>query len=131
MTRTISKPHHLESPPSAHQSSRGASKCRILGHIYSFRPAPTEISLDKLSVHTHQFLFVQHLGDSPPITVHNDVFFQQRSLDWVFGPENLTQLFESATSRLDEEEIDDDELECVPEDEKEVVLNMWVSAGGD
>jgi hypothetical protein len=54
--------------------------------------------------------------------VHHDFCLAERSLDRLLGAEDLGQLFERATARLDVEEVDEGELENVPEDEEEVVL---------
>tara|TARA_R110002003_G_scaffold207_3_gene15995 strand:+ start:11075 stop:11248 length:174 start_codon:yes stop_codon:yes gene_type:complete len=54
--------------------------------------------------------------------MHNDARLGQRGLDWFARLEDLADFFERAAPRLDEEEVDDDELEDVPEDEEEVVL---------
>lgn len=54
--------------------------------------------------------------------MHHDFALLQRELDWLLVVEDLRQLLQSATLRLDEEEVDEDDLEGVPEDEQEVIF---------
>jgi hypothetical protein len=78
---------------------------------YSSIHIATEISL-----HNH-LLFVQHLRHTPPVSVHDDTGFVQGVFDWLFRVEDFANLLEGAAPCFDEEEVDDDELEYVPEDE--------------
>jgi hypothetical protein len=59
--------------------------------------------------------------------MHHDFRLVQRLLHRLSCLENLGEFLERAAPRLDEEEVDEDEFEYVPEDEKEIILNRRVS----
>lgn len=59
--------------------------------------------------------------------MHDDFRFRERRLDGLAGFEDFADFFEGPTTRLHEEEVDEDEFEYVPEDEQEVVLGVGVS----
>jgi hypothetical protein len=71
-------------------------------------------------------VLVQHLGDAA-VSVHDNLGAAQRLLDGVLCVEDARELFERAPPRLDVQEVDEGELEYVPEDEEEVVLHVGVS----
>lgn len=54
--------------------------------------------------------------------MHDDACFVQRRFDWFLRLEDFRQFFQCAAPRLDEEEVNEDEFEHVPEYEEEVVL---------
>lgn len=49
--------------------------------------------------------------------MHNNLRLGKRRLDWATGPEDLGKFFEGAAASFDVEEVDEDELEDIPEDE--------------
>ena len=67
-------------------------------------------------------LLIQHLCDTPAVSVHHDARLVERVLDGLLCVEDVADFLEGAAPRLDEEEVDEDEFENVPEDEEEVVL---------
>ena len=69
----------------------------------------------------HRRLLRQHLRHARRALQHN-FRLPYRSLHSIPAAENLRQLLERAVLGLDEEEVDERELEAVPEDEEEVVL---------
>ncbi len=54
--------------------------------------------------------------------VDDDAGLGEGGFDGVLGLEDFAVFFEGATAGFDEEEVDEDEFEDVPEDEEEVVL---------
>jgi hypothetical protein len=54
--------------------------------------------------------------------MHDDLSLVQARLDRLAGAEDIANFFEGAAARLDEEEVDENEFEYVPEDEEEIVL---------
>lgn len=61
------------------------------------------------------------------VAMHDDLRPTQRRLDRLLRPEDLRQLLQGASPRLDVKEVDEAEFENVPEDEEEVVLSLDVS----
>lgn len=61
--------------------------------------------------------------------MHDDLRLVQASLDGFARPEDFADFLEGAAPRLDEEEVDEDEFEYVPEDEEEVVLRNCKLSG--
>jgi hypothetical protein len=59
--------------------------------------------------------------------MHDDARFGETGLDGLAGLEDVADFLERAAPRLDEEEVNEDEFEYVPEDEEEVVLFRCVS----
>jgi hypothetical protein len=49
--------------------------------------------------------------------VHDNTGLVQGVFDWLFRVEDFANLLEGAAPCFDEEEVDDDEFEYVPEDE--------------
>ena len=66
-------------------------------------------------------LLIRHLRHAL-VVVQHDLRLLQGSLDGRPAAEDLWQLLERPPPRLDVEEVDEGELEDVPEDEQEVVL---------
>jgi hypothetical protein len=62
--------------------------------------------------------------------MHDNLSLVQRLLHRFSRREDVGEFFERTPPRLDEEEVDEDELEDVPEDEEEVVLRNRISHGG-
>jgi hypothetical protein len=59
--------------------------------------------------------------------MHDDSRFRETSLDGLAALEYVADFLERAAPCLDEEEVDEYELEYIPEDEEEVVLNSQIS----
>jgi hypothetical protein len=66
-------------------------------------------------------LLVQDLRDTLG-TMHDNLCLFETLLDWAAGFEDLGEFFESAPAGFDIEEVDESELEHVPEDEEEIIL---------
>jgi hypothetical protein len=54
--------------------------------------------------------------------MHDNARFRETGLDGLAALEDVADFFERAAPRLDEEEVDEDEFEYVPENKEEVVL---------
>lgn len=54
--------------------------------------------------------------------MNEDTSFVERVLDWFLSVEDVADFLEGAAPSFDEEEVDEDEFENVPEDKEEVVL---------
>jgi hypothetical protein len=99
---------YLPLPPAPHASTPKP---------HHLKPAPPRIP----SHAPNLLLLIQHLGHTPT-AMHDDARFGQTGLDGLAALEDVADFFEGAAPRLDEEEVDEDEFEYVPEDEEEVVL---------
>lgn len=115
------KAHHLVPPSSSYHSRSPTSRIRIVVHIvvYPHHRSPYIHSTrhDCLEALAHHFLFINHLGNASAVAVHDDAGFAERGLDGTFCLEDFAQFFKGASACFDEEEVDEDEFEYVPEDE--------------
>jgi hypothetical protein len=59
--------------------------------------------------------------------MHDDSRFRETSLDGLAALEYVANFLECATPCLNEEEVDEYELEYIPEDKEEIVLNSQIS----
>jgi hypothetical protein len=101
-------PHRLL----AHKST--LTTCRIPRSPLSISSS-WQIRVDtKISLHDH-LLFIQHLCYSSPVPVHDDACFVQRMLDGFLCVEDVADLLEGAAPSFDEEEVNNNEFEHVPE----------------
>jgi hypothetical protein len=73
-------------------------------------------------------LLIQHLRNAL-VPVNNNLVLPQALLDRVLAAEDLGQFLQRALLGLDEEEVDEDEFEGVPEDEEEVVFPAGAREG--
>lgn len=112
---TLPEPNHFKPSAPAHHPPASTS---TITSAPNTTPRP---HIAKVSLHDH-VLFIQHLRDASPITVQDNLRLIKRHLHGPFCSEDFADFFERAAACLDEEEVDEDEFEYVPEDEEEVVL---------